>query len=104
MGCASLSETLSGVLSPRQLSLIYLSLALGMAPGQADEIVLHSFNPIPLSGASPRAGLILDSAGNLYGTAPSGGAANAGVVYKLDTTGKQTVLYNFTGGDDGAQP
>jgi uncharacterized repeat protein (TIGR03803 family) len=48
--------------------------------------------------------VISDSAGNLYGTANSGGAANAGVVYKVDTAGRQTVLYSFTGGADGGNP
>ena len=48
--------------------------------------------------------MIRDSAGNLYGTTTGGGAANAGVVYKLDTTGQETVLYSFTGGADGANP
>jgi uncharacterized repeat protein (TIGR03803 family) len=48
--------------------------------------------------------VIGDSAGNLYGTTYFGGAANAGVVYQLDTSGQETVLYSFTGGADGAHP
>ena len=47
--------------------------------------------------------LIWDSAGNLYGTT-SGGGAGSGVVFKLDPTGNETVLYTFTGGADGAYP
>ncbi len=51
------------------------------------------------------AGVIGDSAGNLYGTTSAGGAANAGVVYKLDkSSGHETVLYSFTGGADGDEP
>jgi uncharacterized repeat protein (TIGR03803 family) len=42
------------------------------------------------------AGVIRDSAGNLYGTAAGGGAANGGVVYMLDTTGHETLLHSFT--------
>jgi uncharacterized repeat protein (TIGR03803 family) len=53
-------------------------------------------------GASP-GGFVRDQAGNLYGTA-GGGSNGAGVVYKLDPAGNQTVLYSFTGGADGAQP
>jgi len=34
-------------------------------------------------GAAPVAGLIADSSGNLYGTAPMGGLYNLGVVFKL---------------------
>ena len=52
----------------------------------------------------PLAGVIRDSAGNLYGTANSGGTAGGGVVYKLDPAGNYTVLYNFTGGADGGRP
>jgi uncharacterized repeat protein (TIGR03803 family) len=32
------------------------------------------------------------------------GAFDKGTVLKLDKTGKETVLYNFTGGKDGAFP
>ena len=55
-------------------------------------------------GANPYAGVIRDSAGNLYGTTRDGGASNAGVVFKVDTTGQETVLYTFTGGADGSNP
>jgi len=55
-------------------------------------------------GGTPFAGVIRDSAGNLYGTTSSGGTANAGVVYKVDATGQETVLHSFTGGADGASP
>ena len=50
-------------------------------------------------GGGPNS-VIGDAAGNLYGTA-GGGAGNAGVVYKLDGAGQETVLYSFTGGADG---
>jgi len=65
--------------------------------------VLHRFKG-GTDGANPYAGVTLDSAGNLYGTSYKGGAANAGVVYKLDPSGEETVLYSFTGGADGANP
>jgi len=68
------------------------------------ETVLHTFTG-GSDGGNPYAGVILDSSGNLYGTASNGGTANAGVIYKLDpATGQETVLYNFTGGADGANP
>jgi uncharacterized repeat protein (TIGR03803 family) len=50
------------------------------------------------------AGLIRDSAGNFYGTTNGGGASGAGVVFKIDTSGNETVLYSFTGGADGGFP
>jgi len=44
--------------------------------------------------------LIRDAAGNFYGTTYYGGSkASDGVVFKLDATGKETVLYQFKGPD-----
>ena len=67
------------------------------------ETVLYSFTG-GADGGSPYAGVIADSAGNLYGTAEFGGTSSAGVVYKVNTTGQETVLYTFTGGADGGYP
>jgi uncharacterized repeat protein (TIGR03803 family) len=55
-------------------------------------------------GDYPLAGVIMDANGNLYGTTYYGGASGAGTVFKLDTTGTETVLYSFTGGADGSNP
>jgi uncharacterized repeat protein (TIGR03803 family) len=72
-----------------------------------EETVLYSFTG-GADGADPEAGLIWDVKGNLYGTTVSGGDMSAchdqgcGVVFKVDSTGKETVLYTFTGGADGA--
>ena len=55
-------------------------------------------------GAGPNGGVTADSTGNLYGTTAACGTADAGVVYKLDTAGQETVLYTFTGGPDGGSP
>ncbi len=66
------------------------------------ETVLHSFMSGP-DGFSPRAGVIGDGTGNLYGTTEDGGPANSGVVYKV-SAGVETVLHSFTGGVDGKYP
>src|ERR1019366_5206409 len=72
--------------------------------------VMQSFGTGNLrEGSDLYAGLILDSQGNLYGVAESGGTRGAGVVYELSPiTGggwTETVLYNFKGGtEDGASP
>lgn len=72
--------------------------------------VLHAFGVPSLRGGNDLyAGPILDTSGNLYGAAESGGRYGAGVIYKLSpTTGggwSETVLYNFKGGSqDGASP
>ncbi|MGA2738744.1 MAG: choice-of-anchor tandem repeat GloVer-containing protein [Bryobacteraceae bacterium] len=65
--------------------------------------VLHGFTG-GSDGERPYAGVVGDSAGNLYGTAYLGGTYDAGIVYKVDATGQETVLYTFTGGADGGMP
>jgi uncharacterized repeat protein (TIGR03803 family) len=67
------------------------------------ETVLYRFTG-GADGANPLAGLIQDAAGNLYGTTSAGGANGFGTVFKVDTTGNETVLYSFAGGVDGAGP
>jgi uncharacterized repeat protein (TIGR03803 family) len=70
------------------------------------ESILHTFCPeAPCTdGQSPSSGLIADKAGNLYGMTWSGGASNAGTVYRLSPGGTESVLYSFTGGNDGSGP
>jgi uncharacterized repeat protein (TIGR03803 family) len=51
-------------------------------------------------GALPRAGLLADAAGNLFGTTATGGATNQGTVFEIAKTASgyantPTVLYNF---------
>jgi uncharacterized repeat protein (TIGR03803 family) len=67
------------------------------------ETVLHSFTG-RADGAIPYAALVRDHAGNLYGNTAYGGASGYGTVFKLDTTGRETVLHSFTGASDGASP
>jgi uncharacterized repeat protein (TIGR03803 family) len=78
------------------------------------ETVLYSFTGEP-DGATPKAGLIRDKAGNLYGTTEYGGGDGSGcgngsffgcgTVFKLAPDGTETVLYAFRGGDrDGSLP
>lgn len=55
-------------------------------------------------GSSPNGDLLRDNAGNFYGTTQFGGTSNRGVVFKLNSSGQETVLYNFTGGTDGGVP
>jgi uncharacterized repeat protein (TIGR03803 family) len=67
------------------------------------ETTLYNFQGAP-GGTRPDAGVRRDSAGNLYGATQTGGAADWGVVYKVDPSGHETALYTFTGGADGAFP
>ncbi len=59
-----------------------------------NETVLYSFAAYPDAEFS-WAPLILDAAGNLYGSTFDGGALQQGAIFKLDTTGQETVLYSF---------
>ena len=68
-----------------------------------NETVLYTFTG-GNDGGDPSAGVIRDLQGNLYSTAYGGGAFGAGVVFKVDLSGNETVLYTFTGGNDGGYP
>jgi uncharacterized repeat protein (TIGR03803 family) len=71
------------------------------------ETILHSFAGPPSGGgdgALAYEGLTRDTAGNLYSVTLEGGAYGKGVVFKLDTTGSETLLYSFRGGSDGSYP
>jgi uncharacterized repeat protein (TIGR03803 family) len=68
------------------------------------ELILHDFETDGDNMAYPEGPLMLDSAGNLYGTA-GGGTYGDGAVYKLtpqsDGRWKSTILHSFTGGANG---
>jgi uncharacterized repeat protein (TIGR03803 family) len=65
--------------------------------------VLYNFAGPP-DGLYPFTGVIEDKVGNLYGTTGSGGTYNFGTVFKIDTSGKETILYSFKGKPDGHGP
>lgn len=67
------------------------------------ETVLHSFGGTG-DGLHTQAALIIDGSGNLYGTSFQGGAFGAGIVFKLDSLGNETILHSFGSGTDGAYP
>ena len=67
--------------------------------------VLHTFTGA--DGAFPAAGLTIDKAGNLYGTASGGGSYGNGTVFKLSHKGSGwvfTPLYSFQPPPDGSGP
>jgi uncharacterized repeat protein (TIGR03803 family) len=74
------------------VDLLLLSSVLVARPAMAQTYsVLHSFTGA--DGASPSAGLTRDAFGNFYGTTVVGGAFGAGVVFKLNPAGEETVLH-----------
>lgn len=89
------------------LGVLCPSLIAGQAAAQTYSYsVVYSFGTATTDGSDPIAGLVLDAQGNLYGTTNEGGALGYGTVFKVDATGKETVLHNFAGvgGGDGAHP
>ena len=72
---------------------------------------LYSFSCLA-DGKNPYGGVTLDAKGNLYGTTVAGGSGvcagdGCGTVFELSKSGSnwtETVLYNFTGGNDGSGP
>ena len=75
--------------------------------------VIHEFTS-GAGGANPQAGMVMDHGGNLYGTTIAGGGGTCpnffgqpgcGTVFKFNpSSGRFSVLYQFTGGTDGAAP
>jgi uncharacterized repeat protein (TIGR03803 family) len=75
------------------------------------ETVLYSFQQNGKDGVVPLAGLVMDPAGNLYGTTQGGGTScyddrgGCGTVFEFTAGGKEKILHSFTGyGSDGALP
>jgi uncharacterized repeat protein (TIGR03803 family) len=78
------------------------------AAAGGNETIVHTFTG-GLDGGWPHAGVVLDLAGNLYGTTQTGGdpacgGFGCGVIFKLDSSGNEAVLHNFEGGSDGTGP
>ena len=71
------------------------------------ETLLYSFQGGTSDGANPIAGVVLDAAGNVYGTTSEGGSAGLGTVYMLTPSNgawTETLLYSFQGGGDASTP
>jgi uncharacterized repeat protein (TIGR03803 family) len=68
------------------------------------ETVLHSFAGAKRDGADPYSGRLLNINGTLYGTTAAGGAHRKGTVFKITTSGTETVLHSFKGNPDGDDP
>lgn len=67
------------------------------------EKVIYSFGSHGPDGVFPAASLVMVS-GKFYGTASSGGSHGFGGVFKVDTSGNESLIYSFQGGNDGSSP
>ncbi len=73
------------------------------------ETVLHSFDNSD-DGAEPRMGVIMDSAGNLYGTTETGGSIGYGAVFEMNPPAQgqqswtESVIYSFDFSPNGGTP
>jgi uncharacterized repeat protein (TIGR03803 family) len=77
--------------------------ALAGSPAWAQTFnVVYSFTGSS-DGANPLTGLV-STPGGFYGTASAGGNAGTGVVFKIDSSGNESLVYGFAGGSDGASP
>jgi len=87
------------------VAVFMLALAVAMPSALAKPLKpLHQFNgDTQGDGANPFGALLLDAAGNLYGTTLNGGTGD-GTVFKIDSTGKETVLFTFDSAVSGDSP
>ena len=83
----------------KDLGIVYKLDALG------NETILHSFSG-GADGQYPMAGLTPDSAGNHLSMATTfgGGTFNCGTIFRVTSSGQETVAHSFAGGTDGANP
>jgi uncharacterized repeat protein (TIGR03803 family) len=80
--------------------------------GKWTETILHSFSGGTSvntdDGAEPEAGLLFDSAGNLYGTTAAGGNYGQGTAFELSPASgggwTEKIIWSFGNGTDGANP
>ena len=88
-----------------QFLAVTLAFLSHVSTAQAGEKVMFHLNN---QACYPASGLILDSAGNLYGTTDGCGTANWGTVFELSPgsngTWAEAVLYSFQGGKGGVSP
>jgi len=72
-----------------------------ITPSGTAYVTFHTFG---FGNLPERGGLTLGTDGNFYGTTLSGGTSDVGTIFKVTPSGTLTVLHNFTGGSDGANP
>ena len=81
------------------------------AGGSWSESVLYSFGGYGADGLNPEGAVVLDAAGNIYGTTPHGGTYSDGTLWQLSPPAApgdpwtEAIVHNFAGSpNDGAVP
>ncbi len=84
--------------------------AVSKVKGKFAETYIYPFHNAPNDGSNPNAGVIVDAAGNIYGTTTFGGNSSFGAVFKLTPIPSggflESLIYSFKGSKkkDGANP
>ena len=87
------------------LILFLFPFCAGMVPAAAGASTLTTLVNLPApNGSNPLCRLIQGSDGNFYATTIHGGAHGYGAVVRVSSAGAATLLYSFTGGNDGSYP
>jgi len=88
------------------LAVLFAPLLVAIQPAYGQtETLIYSFGGHTGDGIQPYSNLVMDSAGALYGTTINGGQVNAGTVFKITPSQKETVFYSFgTQNGDGLNP
>jgi uncharacterized repeat protein (TIGR03803 family) len=85
------------------ICVLAISVLLATAAAASTTHITYSFNGDD-DGEYADTDLVLDSAGNIFGTTVQGGDFASGTVWELTAAGQHLVLYSFTGGLDGGEP
>jgi len=97
-------------MSIRSLFVLFAAFGLTLSTAHANPYrIVHAFTAT--DGVNPYGGLVMDAAGNLYGTTRWGGngtlcyGGGCGTIYKITPEGDESIVYNFAGGpNDGREP
>ena len=102
IGSRRLSPAIGGVLA----AFAAMAMLASGARAASTTDVIYSFAG-DADGEYTDTDLVIDGAGNLYGTSVLGGDFGGGTVFQLTPSGDSwihTVLYSFSGGADGGEP
>lgn len=91
--CQPASKFSATVMALTALAFLY---AVAVHPAQAQTFTsLHSFQGVLNNDGAYPNGLVQGTNGYLYGVTGGGGASDAGTVFKISTTGVETLLWSF---------